>query len=81
MNHLYDNWPLYIGAALLALLIWAMTASDAKKFAPEAYDAWCKIERRTDISYEEWKTARSAGLIPESNRFESSAVFVPVVVR
>lgn len=33
------------------------------RMAHDQYDAWCKIERREDITFDQWKTLRDAGLL------------------
>jgi prepilin-type N-terminal cleavage/methylation domain-containing protein len=32
------------------------------------YELWCKLERRTDITFEEWNQLRAAGLLPHTTR-------------
>jgi len=29
----------------------------------DAYEAWCKLEHRTDITYEEWRLLRNRDLL------------------
>jgi hypothetical protein len=39
-----------------------------RNYNPRAdYELWCKLERRTDITFEEWKRLRDAGLLASHN--------------
>jgi len=31
----------------------------------ESYRVWCKLHKRDDITFEEWKAAKRAGILPQ----------------
>ena len=47
-----------------------------KKYGEEAYFSWCKLHQRDDFNYEEWKTARKAGLLDAPK--ESVPMMIPM---
>ncbi len=58
---------LVILGLLTAMLIPACQKVGAT-YSPETYATWCKLHNRTDITYEEWKAARYAGLLDSRYR-------------
>lgn len=55
-----------IGVIVLLLLAMAIPAiSHARVDQHELYNSWRKMERRTDITFEEWQALRQAGLIQQ----------------
>jgi hypothetical protein len=54
------EWCIIVVSAGLLL---AIVCSAAGNTGRDAYDAWCKLEHRTDITYEEWRLLRNRDLL------------------
>lgn len=77
-NFIYNNsgkilFSLIIG--LLGAMVFVCYESPEKK--QSLYDAWCKVNNNTNITFAEWSALRSDGLLPGQTK--KSTTVVPVV--
>jgi hypothetical protein len=53
-----------IGALLTAIVIGGINkVQNGDSSARNEYTAWCLLERRSDVTFEQWKTLRDAGFL------------------
>ena len=72
-------WLVVIVVAIVAVMVTVIyfAYQADKKEQPEIYKAWVKVFRRPDITFEEWKKLKDAGILPgqvNDNSGSSSAM-------
>lgn len=69
----WNFYTLYL-TCLVAFVILAVSCAGprleraSKARYQAAYSAWCKLQHRTDISYEEWTVMRETKTLPTNNK-------------
>ena len=66
-----DNLPaiivifiIFVAISSMAILLDAAFKEDEERhYGRQTYEYWCKLEKRSDITYEEWKRLKIAGLL------------------